>query len=66
MERRLHPLRALKAVLRLTWVELKLFLREPTTAVFVFAFPLVLLFVMGEIFGTRGDSDLFFRGFEAM
>jgi ABC-2 type transport system permease protein len=66
VQRRLHPLRALKAVLRLTWVELKLFLREPTTAVFVFAFPLALLFVMGEIFGARGDSDLFFRGFAAM
>ncbi len=66
MERRLHPVRAAKAVLRLTWVELKLFLREPTTAVFVFAFPVVLLFVMGEIFGKRGDADLFFRGFDAM
>jgi ABC-2 type transport system permease protein len=66
VERRLHPLRALKAVMRLTWVELKLFLREPTTAVFVFAFPLVLLFVMGEIFGQRENSHLVFRGGEAM
>jgi ABC-2 type transport system permease protein len=66
VERRLHPLRALKAVLRLTWVELKLFLREPTTAVFVFAFPIVLLFVMGEIFGQRENGDLVFRGAEAM
>jgi ABC-2 type transport system permease protein len=66
VRRRLHPVRALKAVLRLTWVELKLFLREPTTAVFVFAFPLVLLFVMGEIFGQRENSDIGFRGGEAM
>jgi ABC-2 type transport system permease protein len=62
----LHPLRALKAILRLTWVELKLFLREPTTAVFVFAFPLVLLFVMGEIFGQGANADLEFRGASAM
>jgi len=66
VERKLHPVRALTAVLRLTWVELKLFLREPTTAVFVFAFPLVLLFVMGEIFGTVEGSDISFRGFDAM
>jgi ABC-2 type transport system permease protein len=48
-------------LLRLTWVELKLFLREPTTLVFTFAFPVVLLFVMGEIFGsgTMGGGELF-------
>jgi ABC-2 type transport system permease protein len=41
----------MRVLLKLTWVELKLFLREPTTLVFTFAFPVVLLFVMGEIFG---------------
>ncbi len=47
---------------KLTWVELKLFLREPTTLVFTFAFPVVLLFVMGEIFGGEAfgaGGDLF-------
>ena len=37
-------------------------MREPTTIVFTFAFPIVLLFVLGEIFGSsprapgRGSS----------
>ena len=44
---------ALRTLLKLTWLELKLFLREPTTLVFTFAFPVVILFVMGEIFGSR-------------
>ena len=46
-------------VLRLTWVELKLFLREPMTLVFTFAFPVVLLFVMGEIFGQDMGEGIF-------
>ena len=41
----------LRVVLKLTWIELKLFLREPMTIVFTFAFPVVLMFVLGEIFG---------------
>ncbi len=36
----------------LTWEELKLFLREPLTVVFAFGFPLVMLFVLAEVFGT--------------
>jgi len=36
----------------LTWVEVKLFLREPLTVVFAFGFPLVMLFVLAEVFGT--------------
>ncbi len=42
---------SLRALAKLTWIELKLFLREPTTLVFTFAFPVVLLFILGEIFG---------------
>ena len=45
-------------LLKLTWIELKLFLREPTTLVFTFAFPVVLLFVLGEVFGNQpGRTD---------
>jgi len=53
-----------RVVLKLTWVELKLFLREPMTLVFTFAFPVVLLFVMGEIFGARTpqSGDELFAG----
>lgn len=43
----------MRVLLRLTRVELKLFLREPMTLVFTFAFPVVLLYVMGEIFGAE-------------
>ncbi|HOU27960.1 MAG TPA: ABC transporter permease [Thermoleophilia bacterium] len=47
----------LRVVLKLTWIELKLFLREPMTIVFTFAFPVVLMFVLGEIFGGQADAD---------
>jgi ABC-2 type transport system permease protein len=36
----------------LAWQELRLFLREPLTVVFAFGFPLVMLFVLAEVFGT--------------
>jgi len=43
---------------KLAWVELKLFIREPLTLVFTFAFPLILLFVMAEVFGnSTADRD---------
>jgi len=42
---------------KLTWVELKLFAREPTTMVFTFAFPFLTLFVMGGVFGNTPDED---------
>lgn len=51
----------------LTWVEVKLFLREPLTVVFAFGFPLVMLFVLAEVFGTVPDvpdpgDPIAFRG----
>jgi ABC-2 type transport system permease protein len=57
-----------RALRKLTWVELKLVLREPLTLVFSFAFPVVLLFVMGEVFGqSTGDpGEVVFRDFGAM
>jgi ABC-2 type transport system permease protein len=53
------------ALVKLTWIELKLFLREPTTLVFTFTFPIVMLFVMGEIFAGRElrPGEVMFRGF---
>lgn len=38
---------------QLTWTELKLFLREPAAVFFTLAFPLLLLFVFGGIFGNE-------------
>jgi ABC-2 type transport system permease protein len=44
-------------LLKLTWVELKLFVREPLTMVFTIAFPLIYLFVMGGVFGNTPDPE---------
>lgn len=65
--RRESPLWA-RTLRKLTWVEIKLVLREPLTLVFSFAFPVVLLFVMGEVFGqSTGDpGEVIFRNFGAM
>ena len=46
---------------KLTWVELKLFLREPLTVVFAVALPLLTLFVMGGVFGNTPDAQ-YYRG----
>ncbi len=63
--RRPRPMTSLR---KITSVELKLVLREPLTLVFSFAFPVVLLFVMGEVFGqSTGDpGEVVFRDFGAM
>lgn len=44
------------ALLRLTWTETKLFLREPMATFFTVAFPLLLLFAFGAIFGNDPGS----------
>ena len=52
-------------LLRLSWVELKLFLREPLTVVFSLALPLIILFVLGGVFGNEpaGPGDeVVYRG----
>ena len=58
-----HP-GGLRVLLKLTWIELKLFLREPMTIVFTFAFPVVLMFVLGEVFGNQpgGSNERVFGG----
>lgn len=45
----------MRALAKLTFVEIKLFLREPLTAVFSLAFPLLVLLVMGGVFGNTPD-----------
>jgi ABC-2 type transport system permease protein len=47
----------MKSLLKLTWVELKLFFREPLTLVFSFALPVVFLLVMGGVFGNKPDTS---------
>ena len=41
----------------MTWGEIKLFLREPLTVVFAFGFPLIMLFVLAEVFGTAPSAE---------
>ena len=49
----------MRTLLKLTWVELKLFVREPITMVFTFALPLIFLFVLGGVFKTTPDPSVY-------
>jgi ABC-2 type transport system permease protein len=49
----------MKAFRKLTWTEIKLFLREPFALIFTFGFPLVLLAVLIASFGTEPDTEAF-------
>ena len=42
----------MKSLLKLTWMEVKLFLREPIGAFFTLVFPLMMLFLFGSIYGN--------------
>ena len=42
----------MRALLKLSWVECKLFFREPIGAFFTLLFPLMLLFLFGSIYGN--------------
>jgi len=42
----------MKSLLKMTWVEAKLFLREPASAFFTLIFPLLMLFIFGSIYGN--------------
>jgi len=46
---------------KLTWAEAKLFLREPMAAFFTLAFPLMMLFLFGSIYGN--EPTPFFGGY---
>lgn len=60
----------MNTLLKLSWVELKLFIREPITMVFTFVLPILFLLIMGEVFGntpeTGDDGAVAWRGFGAM
>lgn len=47
----------MKTLLKLTALELKLFIREPINMVFAFALPIIFLFVMGGVFGNTPDPE---------
>lgn len=48
----------MKSLLKMTWMETKLFLREPVGAFFTLAFPLMMLFLFGSIYGNE-PSEMF-------
>jgi len=56
----------MRTLLKLSWVEIKLFIREPITVIFTLALPVIFLFVMGGVFGNTPDTDesgmVIFRG----
>jgi ABC-2 type transport system permease protein len=47
----------MKTLAKLTWIEVKLFAREPIAVVFAFAFPLVVLLVLAGVFGSEPDPN---------
>jgi ABC-2 type transport system permease protein len=64
----------MKSLLKMTWMETKLFFREPIGAFFTLAFPLMMLFLFGSIygnkptpmFGGRGTIDISVPAYTAM
>ena len=56
----------MRTFIKLSWVELKLFVREPITVIFTLALPIIFLFVMGGVFGNEASTDdsgmVVFRG----
>jgi ABC-2 type transport system permease protein len=56
----------MRTLFKLSWVEIKLFVREPITVIFTLALPVIFLFVMGGVFGNEADSGeggmVVFRG----
>jgi ABC-2 type transport system permease protein len=64
----------MKSLLKMTWMETKLFLREPLGAFFTLVFPLMMLFLFGSIygndptpmFGGRGTIDISVPAYTAM
>ena len=56
----------MRTLFKLSWVEIKLFIREPITVIFTLALPVIFLFVMGGVFGNEADTgdagEIVFRG----
>ncbi len=48
----LNSMFSIKSLSKMTWVEAKLFLREPVGAFFTLAFPLIMLFIFGAIYSN--------------
>ena len=55
----------MRLLAKMSWLELKLFLREPLTVLYALALPLLILFVMGGVFGNDVDAE-YYRGVGSM
>jgi ABC-2 type transport system permease protein len=54
---------AVTTLRKMSWLELKLFGREPLTVIFTLALPIILLFILGGVFGNTPDPEgVVFRG----
>jgi len=53
-------------LLRMTWIETKLLVREPITLVFSFAFPVLVLVLLGGIFGGQHMDSGDYAGLKMM
>ncbi len=51
----------MKASIKMTWIELKMYMREPVGVFFTMALPLLLLFLFGSIYGN--EPTPFFGGY---
>lgn len=49
----------MRALTRSTWIETKLFLREPLTVIFTLALPLIFLFVLAGVFGNTPSPEVY-------
>ena len=64
----------MRSLLKFTWMEIKLFLREPVGAFFTLVFPLMFLFLFGSIYGNdplpqlngKGTVDISVPAYTAM
>jgi ABC-2 type transport system permease protein len=56
----------LKAATELTWLELKLLMREPLTVVFVLLLPMVILYVLNGVFGSSPADPSVWDGIGAI
>ena len=49
----------MRTLTALTWIEVKLFAREPLTVVFVLVLPLIVLYVLNGVFGNQATPELY-------
>jgi ABC-2 type transport system permease protein len=55
-----------RVLLKLTWIEIKLLAREPVTLLFSFAFPVLVLVLLGGIFGDQHMKLGAYKGVKMM